>query len=129
MLLDGVQAAPEVRAAPDKSFLSGAKEGKLSSGGGGLPLAAGLKKRLSFGRGTKKDQAPREPPSATTSEVQLRPGRALQPGKKSPGGTNRSPKGGVEGEMDDDELERYLRDLELNHVRERTEFENAGSPT
>ena len=126
---NGVKAAPEARAAPEMGLLS--KETKPSSGAGGTTLATGLKKRLSFGRSAKKEQPPPKLPGATPTDVQLRSGPSSQPAKSPPasgGSNNRSPKQKLDGEMDDDELERYLRDLELNHDRERTEFESTSSP-
>ena len=66
------------------------------------PPKSTLKKRLSFGRDKKKDAARAAPPAATA------------PPKKER----------KDGEMDDDELEQYLRHLELTHDVERDRFES-----
>ena len=95
-------AAPTdaVRAAPEPTVSVEASAPKVSKG-------TPLKKRFSFGREKKK-----EPPPAP-------PVKAAPPAASKP----KSPKG--DGEMDDDELDRYLMHLEQNHDRERDEFEQS----
>lgn len=103
----------DARAAPE-SFQQ-QKDGKPTS------LGTPLKKRLSFGR-EKKQQAPKQPAAAPVS-----PAFPSTAEKGKGGGAAAAPKA-ADGDMDDEELDQYLKDLELNHDRERTAFAADGSP-
>ena len=71
------------------------------------------------------EQPPAEPPRAQApieSPHEPQPAEPPKPAQKPASPKAATPK--KEGEMDDEELEKYLQHLELTHDRERNEFES-----
>ena len=110
----GNDALPSNSAPATSEGASGSADAAIRKEKAAVPL----RKRLSFGR-EKKTKTP--PVVAAPSAL----------GVKSVPGGNPTPRGNAPQKqfpargdvMDDDELETYLRDLELNHDRARSEFE------
>lgn len=119
---NGMRLTVQARPAPDAStaFEPTASTAESKPSGG---LGIGLKKRLSFGRSkTRKDAAVEPPPPKPAAPPKSAVPTEPSASSRSPNSAGRSPKADG-GEMDDDELENYLRDLELNHENNRSQFE------
>ena len=107
----GAPTTAEARAAPETGASFGASS---SSPAPKESTGKSLVKRLSFGRDKKK-------PAAQQQASQEQPKAAVVAKPSSPKASS-APK--RDGEMDDEELEKYLQHLELTHDRERNEFES-----